>query len=447
MAYKFQVGGAALSGSIQLLDSSTDFQLKNDAGNNAVHLRTNSEAGQVRVRNSANALTAQLLGATGVLSGSGAATTNGLTVGGTSIISASRALAGVTTLSGSGALSCNGLNIGGAALITVGGAISSPGIISGSGVATLGGLSVGGAAVINASLALANIASCTVDGAISGSGALSALGALAIDGTSTLNGQITLAGADEVTMDVSVDSMYIRDGDGTIRRDTLVDYATKLAGTTANSALVAASGVLSLDINSVTAAAIASTDTLLFNDQTGDVVRQESIDDIATLFAGDGLSAASAVMALDLNELTAAAVDVASDSIAIVDATDNTSKKESIADLVSAMAGAGLVATAGQLSTDGATVTGFGDENRTMSVGFNYASASLTAARTYTLPASPSVGDVVHIKMKDGVTTGDYAKITGSAAQTIDGASVQYIYSEYGAISLVFAAASDWRIW
>lgn len=75
-------------------------------------------------------------------------------------------------------------------------------------------------------------------------------------------------------------------------------------------------------------------------------------DDVATGLAGDGLAASSGVMALDLNELTGAAVDVSADSIAIVDATDNSSKKESIADLATAMAGSGLTATNGVLSVD-----------------------------------------------------------------------------------------------
>lgn len=72
--------------------------------------------------------------------------------------------------------------------------------------------------------------------------------------------------------------------------------------------------------------------------------------------AGDGIAQnVSGALDLDLNELTDAAVDVAADSIAIVDATDNSSKKESIADLVTAMAGSGLTATNGVLSVDSLT--------------------------------------------------------------------------------------------
>jgi hypothetical protein len=84
--------------------------------------------------------------------------------------------------------------------------------------------------------------------------------------------------------------------------------------------------------------------------------------DITDVVAGDGLtggaSSGSATINLDLNELTAAEVDVTSDSIAIVDADDNSSKKESIADLVAAMAGTNLTATTGQLGFADSVIRG-----------------------------------------------------------------------------------------
>ena len=76
--------------------------------------------------------------------------------------------------------------------------------------------------------------------------------------------------------------------------------------------------------------------------------------DITGVTAGDGLSgggtSGAVSLALDLNELTAATVAVDADSIAIIDAGDNSSKKESIADLVTAIAGSGLSATNGVLA-------------------------------------------------------------------------------------------------
>lgn len=78
--------------------------------------------------------------------------------------------------------------------------------------------------------------------------------------------------------------------------------------------------------------------------------------DITGVTAGDGLSgggtSGAVSLALDLNELTAATVDVASDSIAIVDATDNSSKKEAIADLVTSISGNGLNSTSGVMAVD-----------------------------------------------------------------------------------------------
>ena len=76
---------------------------------------------------------------------------------------------------------------------------------------------------------------------------------------------------------------------------------------------------------------------------------------------------------LDLNGLTAATVDIAADSIAIIDADDsNSTKKESLADVIAAIDGTGLTASSGVLSVDasqaitaltGGDITIFDDTN------------------------------------------------------------------------------------
>ena len=86
--------------------------------------------------------------------------------------------------------------------------------------------------------------------------------------------------------------------------------------------------------------------------------------DITGVTAGNGLSgggtSGAVSLALDLNELSAAAVNVANDSIAIIDADDsNNPKKESIADLATAMAdGSTVTATNGVLSASGGVSLG-----------------------------------------------------------------------------------------
>lgn len=74
---------------------------------------------------------------------------------------------------------------------------------------------------------------------------------------------------------------------------------------------------------------------------------------ISDNIAGVGLTLASGVLSVELDELTAGTVDVAADSFAFTDASDSgNSKLESIADLMSAAAGEGLTATSGVIDID-----------------------------------------------------------------------------------------------
>jgi hypothetical protein len=176
-------------------------------------------------------------------------------------------------------------------------------------------------------------------------------------------------------------------------------------------------------------------------------MKKETVDDLATLFAGNGLAAASAVLSLDLNELSAAAVDVANDSIAIIDANDsNGSKKESIVDLVSAMAGAGLSAASGQLSVQGNSVTNPGN-GETLAEGYNYFAdiGASDAVVSVTLPAAPSVGDVVTAKAGN-LADDKYIRISRQGSHTIDGETSIDLESPFAAVTMVYVVADNWRI-
>ena len=261
--------------------------------------------------------------------------------------------------------------------------------------------------------------------------------------------QVSLVDLAAATIDVAADSFAIIDADDSdgSKKESIADLMTAVAGV----GLAAASGVLAVDLNELGAAAIASGDSLAFVDNDdSNASKKETVDDLATLFAGDGLSASSAVMALDLNELTAAAIDVAADSFAIIDANDsNKSRKESIADLATAMAGAGITATDGVFSVAASSaVAGIGDADATLAEGYNYGTAQLSADRTWTMPASAgmSVGDRVIAKAPMDVN-GQKIIITRAGSQTIDGftAGIE-LESDGAALTMVYAAADTWII-
>ena len=95
-------------------------------------------------------------------------------------------------------------------------------------------------------------------------------------------------------------------------------------------------------------------------------------------------------------------------------------------------------------------MTDHGDKNQLLSGGLNICSAGITADRTWTLPASPDVGDVVYVKGGAGL---DDAKITISRAgsQVIDdGLTSIELISPNASVGLVFTSASAgtlcWKI-
>lgn len=110
-------------------------------------------------------------------------------------------------------------------------------------------------------------------------------------------------------------------------------------------------------------AALGSALNVLRTNAAGDAMEWASVaGDIEGVTAGDGLSgggtSGTPTLDLDLNELTAAVVNVAADSIAIIDADDsNDNKKEAIADLITAIAGIGLAASSGVLNIDPSTLS------------------------------------------------------------------------------------------
>lgn len=319
---------------------------------------------------------------------------------------------------------------------------------------------------------------------------------MAGDGLAASSGvlSVSLTELTEAAVNVAADSLIFIDADGNVtRRDTFADYATALAG----NALVASSGVLALQ-TSGSALKIASDKLGISGSIAGDCLDKgpgDGVDSIRTLHVvadestiesvgraslrikDDGVTGAKLAPAvagaglaqdgsgnldigaatnggitvnandigLNINDLSAAAVDVAADSIAIVDANDsNASRKESIADLMTAAAGAGLTATNGVLSVTGNNVALKADGNALVE-GYNYfADASSNA--TVTMPASPSVGDVVVAKAGNLTSNAVITINKGSADHRIDGLEGIVLESPFASVTMVYVVADAWRI-
>ena len=114
----------------------------------------------------------------------------------------------------------------------------------------------------------------------------------------------------------------------------------------------------------------------------------------------------------------------------------------------SSIAGSGLSANNGQLSvtTNNVSAVVSGSE---LSEGYNYLPlAAATGSAGVALPSSPSVGDFVVLKAGAGVSNSNFVEIqTGDSNHKIDGgAGPIRIESPFGAVSLIYVVANDWRI-
>lgn len=92
-------------------------------------------------------------------------------------------------------------------------------------------------------------------------------------------------------------------------------------------------------------------------------------------------------------------------------------------------------------------VQAIGDENKNLALGVNYSTASLTAIRTWSLPAA-SVGDSVKIKAPAncGNAPSGFNIIIAGGSATIDGESTVTLESPYAAIECVYVATNTWSV-
>jgi hypothetical protein len=91
-------------------------------------------------------------------------------------------------------------------------------------------------------------------------------------------------------------------------------------------------------------------------------------------------------------------------------------------------------------------INGIGNANGALQAGFNYGTTTFDAARTWTTPAAPTVGDVVRVKAPAGVNGTNTLTVQGYADNTIDGNSNVVIESPYGALELCYVVSGSYRI-
>jgi hypothetical protein len=288
---------------------------------------------------------------------------------------------------------------------------------------------------------------------VSGSGLVSG-GTLTIADAAILNGTLKPAGVAAAAITQADDSMFFLDSDGLMKKTTQVLYAAALVAS--EPGFASSNGKLQFDPSSLSAATPATGDALSFVDSDdSNIPKKATFDAFAGVLAGGtGISASGVALSLDLNELTAAAVDVSADSLAIIDAGDsNASKKESIADLVSAMAGAGLSASGGQLSAAGSgdsiSVASVADTG-TMAAGLNY-TATQTGAIAVSLPAVAGAqdGDIIYLKANSGTSSTNKITVSCDTGDKVDGVAngTVIVESPFASVGFIYVhATTNWSL-
>jgi len=328
--------------------------------------------------------------------------------------------------------------------------------------AAMGANSVDSSELVDGSVDLSHMSVNSVDSDqyVDGSIDLVHMSAESVDSDQYVDGSIDLVhmSADSVDsdqyVDGSIDTVHIADDQVTLAKMAGIARGKILVGDASGDPSALAAGadgkLLVADANGDPSWTTVSGDATLSAGAltiSANAIQTTMVhDDVATGLAGVGLAAASGVMALDLNELTAAAINVANDSFAIIDAdAANGSRKESFVDYASAIAGGGLTAINGGLLVTGNNVMAIADSG-TLAAGYNIF-ADLEGAATVTLPASPDVGDSITVKGKGGVSQSNYIQINrAGSSQLIDGEESVRIESVYGAVTMVYVGSDDWRI-
>ena len=110
---------------------------------------------------------------------------------------------------------------------------------------------------------------------------------------------------------------------------------------------------------------------------------------------------------------------------------------------------AGIVTATSFIGSIALSITEQPDGSATLAKGVNYMTGTLSTPRTWTLPASPVIGDSVRVKAPSncGNGVGQYIlTVSASGAHLIDGEGTAPLESPYAAIECVYVANNKWSI-
>ena len=193
-------------------------------------------------------------------------------------------------------------------------------------------------------------------------------------------------------------------GQSNVVADSATDTLTLVAGnnvtitTDANADSITINSTGTTDLNSLTAGVInTQNDSIGFIDaDDSNNSKKETIADFLTAIAGSGISVSSGQLTAsgggttDLNSLTAGVINTQNDSIGFIDADDsNNSKKETIADFLTAIAGTGISVSSGQLTAATGTLSNV-VEDTTPQLGGDLDVNGKTIMHTFNITASGS---------------------------------------------------------
>ena len=224
----------------------------------------------------------------------------------------------------------------------------------------------------SAAIAVSKLAASTISGKSLG-GNLDSLSAQANGGIamSSYNGasaisnlRLSLVDLPDGAVNVANDFIAIVDADdsGASKVESIADLMTAVAGTglTSTDGALNVGGLTNTEISNSAAIAITKLAASTISGKSLGTNLDSLSADAAGGLSMSSYNGSSAVtnLKLDLNSLSAASIDVASDSIAFIDGSDNTTKKESLVDFASGLAGDGLEAVSGEVKAklDGSTL-------------------------------------------------------------------------------------------